>query len=124
MLEFLDSAVGGCMKNYASTARRVPALLVFALIVSGCVVAQPSPSFSASHNGKNEFVIKNAILLTATHGRIENGSVYVKDGKIAAFGADVSAPATATVIDAAGKYITPGIIDPHSHMALDNDVNE
>ena len=34
------------------------------------------------------------------------------------------APATATVIDAEGKYVTPGIIDPHSHMALDNDVNE
>jgi imidazolonepropionase-like amidohydrolase len=112
------------MKNYGFTAWRVPWLLVFVLVVSGCGVAQQSGRFSASHNGKNEFVIKNAILLTATHGRIENGSVYVKDGKIVAFGANVSAPATATVIDAEGKYITPGIIDPHSHMALDNDVNE
>ena len=58
------------MKNHGFTVRRVPWLLVFVLIVSGCVVAQPSASFSASHNGKNEFVIKNAILLSATHGRI------------------------------------------------------
>ena len=124
MLEFLDSAVGGCMKRYGFRERRVPWLLLSALLLPGSVVAQQPASFSASHNGKNEFVIKNAILLTATHGRIENGSVYVKDGKIVAFGANVSAPSTATVIDAGEKYVTPGIIDPHSHMALDNDVNE
>jgi imidazolonepropionase-like amidohydrolase len=86
--------------------------------------AQQASSFTASHSGKNEFVIKNATLLTATHGRIEKGSVYVKDGKIVAFGAAVNAPASVTVIDAEGKYVTPGIIDPHSHMALDNDINE
>ncbi len=95
------------------------------LLMAGvCAFAQPSASISATHSGKNEFVIKNATLLTATHGRIDHGSVYVKDGKIAAFGANVSAPATVTVIDADGKYVTPGIIDPHSHMALDGDVNE
>ena len=95
------------------------------LLMAGvCAFAQPSASISATHSGKNEFVIKNATLLTATHGRIDHGSVYVKDGKIAAFGANISAPATVTVIDADGKYVTPGIIDPHSHMALDGDVNE
>src|SRR5512141_1671045 len=73
---------------------------------------------------KGDVLIKNATLLTVTHGRVEHGSVYVKDGKIAAFGANVQAPAGATVVDAGGKYVTPGIIDSHSHMALDNDVNE
>lgn len=72
----------------------------------------------------NEFVIKNATLLTVTHGKIEHGSVYVKDGKIVGFGATVNAPASATVIDVGGKYVTPGIIDSHSHMALRDDVNE
>ncbi|HSA93489.1 MAG TPA: amidohydrolase family protein [Terriglobales bacterium] len=74
--------------------------------------------------GKNELVIRSATLLTVTHGRIENGSVYVKDGKIVAFGANVDAPASATVVDAAGRFVTPGIIDAHSHSALDDDVNE
>ena len=69
-------------------------------------------------------MIKNVTLLSTTHGRIEPGSVYVKDGKIMAFGTNVNAPASATVIDAEGKYVTPGIIDPHSHMALDDEVNE
>ena len=72
----------------------------------------------------NEVVIRNATVMTVTHGNILNGSVYIKDGKIVAFGANVSAPASATVIDAGGKYLTPGIIDSHSHIALDNDVNE
>ena len=72
----------------------------------------------------NEVLIKNAVVMTVTHGNVQNGSVYIKDGKIAAVGKDVNAPSTATVIDAGGKYLTPGIIDSHSHIALDDDVNE
>ncbi|HEY0784227.1 MAG TPA: amidohydrolase family protein [Acidobacteriaceae bacterium] len=62
--------------------------------------------------------------MTASHGTIDHGSVWVHQGKIAGVGASVQAPANATVIDAAGKYLTPGIVDPHSHSALGNDVNE
>src|SRR5215471_12329555 len=72
----------------------------------------------------SEVVIKNAIVMTASHGNVKNGSVYIKDGKIAAVGVSVDAPPSATVIDAGGKYVTPGIIDSHSHLALDDDVNE
>src|SRR5256886_6913316 len=84
---------------------------------------QPAPAVpqSAAHN---EVVIRNAVVMTVTHGNIQNGSVYIKDGKIAAVGKDVSTPPGATVIDAGGKYLTPGIIDSHSHIALDDDVNE
>jgi imidazolonepropionase-like amidohydrolase len=62
--------------------------------------------------------------MTASHGTIQHGSVWLHNGKIAGVGATVSAPAGATVIDATGKYVTPGIIDPHSHSALGDDVNE
>ncbi|HVM76117.1 MAG TPA: amidohydrolase [Candidatus Saccharimonadales bacterium] len=72
----------------------------------------------------HDVVIKNAIVMTASHGNIRNGSIYIKDGKIAAVGESVSTPAGATVIDAQGKYVTPGIVDSHSHIALDDDVNE
>jgi len=71
-----------------------------------------------------DLVIKNATVMTATHGTIQHGSVWVHNGKIAGVGATVSAPAGATVVDATGKYVTPGIIDPHSHSALGDDVNE
>jgi imidazolonepropionase-like amidohydrolase len=74
--------------------------------------------------GHHDVVIKNAVVMTVTHGNIKNGSIYIKDGKIAAAGESVNAPAGATVIDAGGKYVTPGIVDSHSHIALDDDVNE
>jgi imidazolonepropionase-like amidohydrolase len=73
---------------------------------------------------QKDVVIKNAIVMTVTHGNIKNGSVYIKNGKISAVGENVTTPASATVIDAGGKYVTPGIVDSHSHIALDDDVNE
>src|SRR5271155_2727898 len=68
--------------------------------------------------------IQNATVLTVTHGNIEHGSILIRDGKIAAVGADLKAPEGATVIDATGQYVMPGIIDCHSHIAVDGSVNE
>jgi imidazolonepropionase-like amidohydrolase len=81
-------------------------------------------SACAQSTAHHDVVIRNATVMTVSHGNIANGSVYIKDGKIAAVGETVNAPASATVIDAAGKYLTPGIVDSHSHIALDDDVNE
>lgn len=69
-------------------------------------------------------VIRGATILTVTKGRIENGSILIRDGKIAAVGKTVDVPPGATVIDATGKYVMPGIIDCHSHIAVDGGVNE
>src|SRR6476469_9128632 len=69
-------------------------------------------------------LIRNATLLTVTKGTIQNGSVLIEDGKIAAIGKGISAPAEATVVDATGKYLMPGIIDCHSHTAIEGGVNE
>ncbi len=61
-------------------------------------------------------LIQNATVLTVTKGTIKNGSVLVRDGKIAAVGTNIAAPAGATVINADGKFVMPGIIDCHSHI--------
>jgi imidazolonepropionase-like amidohydrolase len=61
-------------------------------------------------------VIRNVTILTAAGPTIRNGSIVLRDGKIAEVGAGVSVPADALVIDGAGKYVTPGIIDTHSHI--------
>jgi imidazolonepropionase-like amidohydrolase len=95
-----------------------PRIIVAIALLSVSAFAQ-----SASSEQK-DVVIKNAIVMTVTHGNIKNGSVYIKNGKISAVGENVNAPASATVIDAGGKYVTPGIVDSHSHIALDDDVNE
>src|SRR3954466_15042836 len=63
-------------------------------------------------------LITNATVLTAAGERIERGSVLMRDGKIAAVGASVQAPADATVVDGTGKWVTPGIIDAHSHLGV------
>jgi imidazolonepropionase-like amidohydrolase len=72
----------------------------------------------------NAVLIQNATILTVTQGTIEHGSILIRDGKIAAVGAGVQVPAGTTVIDATGQFIIPGIIDCHSHIAVDGSVNE
>ncbi len=101
----------------------------------GCASAPrpPLPAASPRHAGEpsdNPFpstyapmpsrttVIRGATILTAAGARIENGSLLMRDGRIAQVGREVSAPADAVVIDGTGKWVTPGIIDDHSHLGV------
>ncbi len=68
-------------------------------------------------------LIRNATVLTASRGTLENADVLMRDGKIARVGAGLDAPRGAVVVDATGKFVTPGIIDAHSHMAATS-INE
>jgi imidazolonepropionase-like amidohydrolase len=63
--------------------------------------------------------IRNATIVTVTRGTINNGTIVLRDGKIAALGANVSIPSGADVYDGTGKFVSPGIIDAHSHIAND-----
>ena len=63
-------------------------------------------------------LIRNATIMTAAGPTITRGSVLVRDGKIVAVGTNVTAPADALIIDGTGKYVTPGIIDVHSHIGV------
>lgn len=58
-----------------------------------------------------DLVLKNATVMTVTHGTMQHASVWVHDGKIAGYGQVIAAPATALIVDATGKFVTPGIID-------------
>ena len=69
-------------------------------------------------------VIRNATIMTESSKGTVKGSVVVRDGKIADVGEKVLEPAGATIIDAGGQYVIPGIIDCHSHIAVDGSVNE
>jgi imidazolonepropionase-like amidohydrolase len=88
------------------------------------VLAGPSKSPPVAAEASPVILIQNATILTVSHGTIERGSILIKDGKIAEIGASVKAPKDAQVIDAAGQFVMPGIIDCHSHIAIDGNVNE
>ncbi len=63
-------------------------------------------------------VIRNATIMTATGQELTNASILFQDGKIVAVGNVGTVPAGAQVIDAQGKFVTPGIIDTHSHIGV------
>jgi imidazolonepropionase-like amidohydrolase len=88
------------------------------------VVARTPKSPAVGAETSPVILIQNATILTVSHGTIEHGSILIKDGKIADVGASVKAPKDAQVIDAAGQFVIPGIIDCHSHIAVDGSVNE
>ncbi len=75
----------------------------------------------ARAQSSGEILIRNATIMTASHGTIENGSILIRNGKIAAVGkaAEVKGSADAKIIDGTGMYVTPGFVDSHSHTALD-----
>ncbi|MGW8124166.1 amidohydrolase [Roseivirga echinicomitans] len=72
---------------------------------------------------KGDVLIKNGTVLTITNGTLANTDVLVRDGKISRIGKNLKAPNGVIEIDATGKFIMPGIIDAHSHIALSS-VNE
>jgi imidazolonepropionase-like amidohydrolase len=66
-----------------------------------------------------ETLIRNATILTVTHGTLSNADILLRHGKIAGIGKNLKASPNARVIDASGRYVMPGIIDCHSHSMLD-----
>jgi imidazolonepropionase-like amidohydrolase len=71
---------------------------------------KPMPSRATAFVGASVF--------TGTGQLIENGVVLVKDGKVEAVGAGLAVPAGYDTVDAHGKWVTPGLIDAHSHLGV------
>ncbi|MDB4949632.1 MAG: amidohydrolase [Gemmatimonadetes bacterium] len=63
-------------------------------------------------------LIRGATVMTAAGQIFPGGEVLMVDGKIAAVGQQVTAPAGVRVVDGTGKFVTPGIIDVHSHLGV------
>ena len=67
-------------------------------------------------------LIKNGYVKTMAGEDIQNGCVLIgDDGKIAEVGANIAAPENCTVVDAEGRLVTPGCVDAHCHIGLDNE---
>ncbi len=83
----------------------------------GAIVEDAYPSTYARLPSRPT-IIRNATILTAAGPAIERGSILLRDGKIVAVGQTVAAPADAVVVEAGGRWVTPGIIDVHSHLGV------
>jgi len=89
---------------------RVNLIIIF-ILLSALAASQPAiPS--------PPILIKGGTVITVTGGIIENGDVLLENGKIAEVGKELKSPLDATIIDARGKFIMPGIIDSHSHIGV------
>ncbi len=86
---------------------------------SGRPSLDPYPSTYKPYSSEAT-LITGATILTGTGERIENGSILLTDGKIMSVGAagDIKAPKDVRTVDADGKWVTPGIIDIHSHLGV------
>ena len=109
-------------------------LTALALAIAGCASTPPPKSGTASSKpysfvddpypstyrviASPPVLISGATVLVGDGGRLENADVLMRDGKLVAIGAGVDAPADAVRVDARGKWVTPGIIDVHSHLGV------
>ena len=66
-------------------------------------------------------LIRNAHIRPIVGEEIENGCLLIDQGKIAAIGTEIQVPRSAEIIDAQGRLTTPGCIDAHCHIGLDNE---
>jgi len=104
---------------------RLLAGLSLALVCAGTAAA-PAPSRFVQDPYPSTYkalasapvLISGATVLTGTGERLENADVLLRDGRIAAVGSNLQVPADAARVDGSGKWVTPGIIDVHSHLGV------
>jgi len=89
-----------------------------------CAVAFFMGLFNLPLSAENSILLKNGRIITVSGGTISGGDILIQGTKIAKVGKDLSGPAGTQVIDLNGRWVMPGIIDSHSHIALEGDVNE
>jgi imidazolonepropionase-like amidohydrolase len=86
-------------------------------VAASAPAVKPFPSTYKAYPGVTT-VIRGATIYDGAGKRIDNGQIRIENGKVAEIGTTVSVPANATVIEANGRYVTPGIIDIHSHLGV------
>ena len=88
------------------------------LIVACLLLLLVFNPLKAQRSGVDTYAITNARIVTVSGPVIERGTVVIRNGLIAAAGANVSAPPDARVIDGAGLTVYPGLIDSYTDLGL------
>ena len=97
-----------------------PLLAGFLLALSASAAATLPDPYPSTYRPipANPVLIRDTTLLTGDGERLDHTDLLLVDGKINAIGKDIVAPANATVIDGKDQWVTPGIIDVHSHLGV------
>jgi imidazolonepropionase-like amidohydrolase len=104
--------------------RRLISLSTLALAVAIFLPGTTRIEGQAQSRGPRVIALKGATVLTVTRGTIRNGTVVMRDGKIAAVGGpDTNVPTGAEVVDVTGRFVSHGFLDAISHFANDS-INE
>ena len=98
-------------------AQRAAILLLVVVCTPATSAQDPYPSTYQPAEGPAT-LIRAATVLTGEGDRIDDGDVLVVDGKIAKVGRGLRAPGGARIIEAKGRWVTPGVIDVHSHLGV------
>jgi imidazolonepropionase-like amidohydrolase len=86
--------------------------------VAGVVATVSAQGTPTSATSPNVYAITNVTIVPVVGARVSNGTVVIRDGKIAAAGAGMTAPAGATLIDGKGLFVYPGLIDSGTRLGL------
>src|SRR6185436_16468783 len=97
---------------------RVHLRLLAASVVLLLVLTSSLNFAEAQRNGTDTYAITNARIVTVSGAVIEKGTVVIRDGLIAAVGANATVPADARVIDGSGLTVYPGLIDANTSLGI------
>lgn len=97
---------------------KVRSRLIVALLALTLAPLSLNPNVNAQRSAIDTYAITNARIVTVSGPVIERGTVVIRNGLIAAAGANVNAPPDARVIDGAGLTVYPGLIDSYTNLAL------
>ncbi|HZI41812.1 MAG TPA: hypothetical protein VFD67_08915, partial [Gemmatimonadaceae bacterium] len=102
-----------CAERGALCAERV------VRVVAAFAVLTTSPVILSGQSSTRAIAIRNATVLTMVGSTQRGATVLIRNGKIAGVGANLTIPPDATIVDATGKYVMPGLIDAMTYYGID-----
>ena len=106
-------ALAGCAPASSQTTAATPQA-----VAETTSVDRPQYPSTYQRRPNPPVFIRNATILTGAGEEIVGGSIVLREGRIVAVGRDVPPPPDAVTVDGTGKFVTPGIIDTHSHIGV------
>ncbi len=93
-------------------------LALAAGLLAACATTESPPEDALASEAQGGTLLRGGSVMTAAGPTLERADVWIQEGVIRAVGVDLEAPASARVVELEGRWLTPGLIDPHSHLGV------